>query len=548
VKIGPYELLGEIGRGAAGTVFKAHGPRGEVAIKLLRTPGAEARARFERERRLLASLGEEDGFVPIVDGGEWAHGPYLVMPLLSGGTLRARLERGPLAVEETLELGRALARALAHAHSKGIVHRDLKPENVLFTSTGEPRIADLGLAKHFAVLSPADRSVSLSRTGEIRGTAGYMAPEQMRDAKTVGPPADVFALGAILYECLAGVPAFHGESPLEVIAKIESSEKAPLRSLRPETPRWLEIVVARALAHAEAARFPDGRALGLVLEPPRRRSLALAGTAAAVVLVAALGAALAFGGAPPPRAVPPAPNPPARPAPLAPAPVPAPSPDPAAGFERASKRFAANDLEGALSDLDQLLEERPDDAKALAFRSQVRLHRRDLEGALADAERAVALAPRGALGWANRGAARLVKEDCDGAIADLTQAIALDPGRAEFYADRATAHIRNHENDEGLADATRAVELDPRLARPWSERGLLRLQRGDLDGSIEDSTRALAIEDRLAQAWFTRGLARSKKGDRKGAIADLERCIALDPKQVARPLVEELKAQEAQEH
>src|SRR5205814_777632 len=103
------------------------------------------------------------------------------------------------------------------AHRLGLVHRDLKPENVLFGVDGEPLVADLGLAKHF----DAARSAALSETGQFRGTAGYMAPEQMRDSKGVGPPADVFALGAVLHECLAGTPAFRGATLLEVISAAE---------------------------------------------------------------------------------------------------------------------------------------------------------------------------------------------------------------------------------------------------------------------------------------------------------------------------------------
>src|SRR5205807_2520389 len=195
MNLGPYEVLGELGRGGMGVVLRARGANGEVAIKLLPARWAVDRARFERERRLLAALGEADGFVPLLDAGESPHGAWFVMPLIGGGTLRERLGRGPLTVMETVELGRILATAVGAAHARGIVHRDLKPENVLFTKDGRALVSDLGLAKHYDLDAPGSgRSVSLSKTGETRGTVGYMAPEQLDDAKNAGPQADVFAL------------------------------------------------------------------------------------------------------------------------------------------------------------------------------------------------------------------------------------------------------------------------------------------------------------------------------------------------------------------
>src|SRR5207248_3143035 len=137
---------------------------------------------------------------------------YIVMPLLAGGTLRDRLRSGALGIEESVDLVQKLAAAAGRAHARGIVHRDLKPDNVLFTAGGEPLVADLGLAKHFRHDSPgASRSVEVSRDGVIRGTAGYMAPELIRSPGSASPASDVYALGAILYECLAGRPAFEAD-------------------------------------------------------------------------------------------------------------------------------------------------------------------------------------------------------------------------------------------------------------------------------------------------------------------------------------------------
>ncbi len=265
MKLGPYELEGGIGQGGAGLVYRAKGPDGRaVAIKLLRRHDEAALARFERERRLQAELGEEDGFVPLVDWGVSPRGPYLVMPFVPGGTLRARLERGRLGVRETAELGLALASALGAARAVGVAHRDLKPENVLFAADGTALIADLGLAKHFE--RDADESLSVSRSGAFTGTAGYAAPEQVADAKNVGPRADVFALGAILWECLAGEPAFVADGLMALLRRVVDGPPAPLASKRPDVPVWLVGVIETALALDPARRFADGDAFAAALE------------------------------------------------------------------------------------------------------------------------------------------------------------------------------------------------------------------------------------------------------------------------------------------
>jgi serine/threonine-protein kinase len=326
-KVGPYEILGELGRGGMGSVLRARAPDGRiVAVKLLMRPDPQALARFERERRLLRLLGEAEGFVAMLDAGDTPHGPFYVMPLLSGGTLRKRLEDKPLPIDDVIALGIALATALGRAHEKGIIHRDLKPENVLFDAAGEdssaagagggrvapigsiagrPLIADLGIAKHFRRdVSGASQSIALTRGGEIAGSAGYMAPEQI-ESMDVGPPADVFALGAILWECLAGVPAFVGDSFHAVMAKVASGQVSSVRDFRPETPRWLHAVIVHALRRDPAKRFRDGADLARALAEGERRwwrAMLLRGAAVtSAVAVAAVAIGLATRSGPPPR-------------------------------------------------------------------------------------------------------------------------------------------------------------------------------------------------------------------------------------------------------
>jgi WD40 repeat protein len=305
VKIGPYEILGEIGRGGMGAVFRGRAPDGrDVAVKVLLQAQGTALERFGRERRLLDELREEQGFVPLLDFGTLPSGPFIVMPFVGGGTLRDRLHQGPLAIDETVALGLLLAKALGQAHARGIVHRDLKPENVLFTTDGKPLVTDLGLAKHFRHDDGA-KSVSLSKTGVMVGTAGYMPPEQLNDAKSVGPPADVFALGAMLYECLTGHEAWEGDSEQERVMNVIDGNLVPVRNLRADTPRWLAAVIERALARTPEQRFADGAALASALAAreetgSRGRGLLVAGVAVAGLAVAGVAAVLHARGSPAP--------------------------------------------------------------------------------------------------------------------------------------------------------------------------------------------------------------------------------------------------------
>lgn len=256
-RLGKYTLGQQVGAGGFGSVFQAFAPDGsEVALKVLTsevTP--ETLARFDQEVRLQKSFGAGGGFVPVLDSGIAQGVPYLVMPLLRGGTLADHLARGPLDVEATLALGLTLSESLARAHACGVVHRDLKPANILSGPQGSPLIADLGVAKFFRRAEGAGgQSLGLSRAKESRGTYAYMPPEQFADARSVGPPADVFALGVVLYECLAGESPFPSDSIHARLAAALAGRIKPLKTLCPAAPGWLCQTVERALSPAPEAR------------------------------------------------------------------------------------------------------------------------------------------------------------------------------------------------------------------------------------------------------------------------------------------------------
>ncbi|HZU34528.1 MAG TPA: serine/threonine-protein kinase, partial [Gemmataceae bacterium] len=213
-----YAIVDTIDQGGMGIVYRARQQKlGRlVALKMtLAGPHVrpEQRARFVREAEAMARL-QHPNIVSIYEVGEHAGRLFFAMELLEGGSLARKLQTTLLPAREAAELLRTIARAVQHGHERGIVHRDLKPGNILLTGDGTPKISDFGLARllYDAQRDPPTQS---TQSGAVLGTASYMAPEQATGAKDVGPHADVYALGAILYEMLTGRPPFRGETTLD---------------------------------------------------------------------------------------------------------------------------------------------------------------------------------------------------------------------------------------------------------------------------------------------------------------------------------------------
>lgn len=257
-RIAHFEILGLVGTGGMGEVYRARDTRlgREVAIKVLPPATVEdeiARARLLREARMACRL-NHPGICTIYDVGESEGRAYIAMELVEGRSLDAVLAGGPLPVEQVRSFGRQLAEALAHAHEHGVVHRDLKSANVVVTATGRVKVLDFGLAKPLAGEEPeaaATRSQpSLTAAGTLAGTLAYMAPEQLR-GRPADERSDIWALGVVLYEMLAGTRPFRGDTGYELSAAI-LNEPAP--ALPGTVPPALAAVVGRCLA-----RDPDGR-------------------------------------------------------------------------------------------------------------------------------------------------------------------------------------------------------------------------------------------------------------------------------------------------
>jgi WD40 repeat protein/predicted Ser/Thr protein kinase len=256
---GDYLLLDRLGEGGMGVVYAArHLPSNRpVALKLLRAPGVPA-ARFLAEAVAVAAL-EHPHIVPLYDSGEQDGTPYLAMKLLPGGSLAERLsEQGPPPPREAARLIATVARAVQHAHDRGVLHRDLKPANILLDGDGAPHLADFGLAK----LAEAPRA--LTQTRALLGTPAYLAPEIARlGARAATTAADVYGLGAVLYELLAGRPPFEEADHAVLLRRIAEEAPPPLPA---GVPRDLAVICGKALAKEPARRYATAAALAEDLE------------------------------------------------------------------------------------------------------------------------------------------------------------------------------------------------------------------------------------------------------------------------------------------
>jgi hypothetical protein len=260
LEIPGYEILGELGRGGMGIVTRARQQSlGRlVALKMIRAGSSatsEELARFRREAEAVARL-QHPHIVQIYTVGEVDGCPFLELELCPGGTLAQLLTRKSFSPREAAQLIEVLAGAVQHAHDRGVVHRDLKPSNILVAGDGTFKLTDFSLARML------DDSLGHTLTGLVLGTPSYMSPEQARGkSREIGPAADVYGLGAVLYELLTGRPPFPSGGALDTVQRVLTEEPTPPRHLATGIPRDLETVCLKCLEKEARHRYPNARDL-----------------------------------------------------------------------------------------------------------------------------------------------------------------------------------------------------------------------------------------------------------------------------------------------
>ncbi len=267
-----YRIDRPLGRGGMGALYVATHLRVErpVAVKVLHAAFADhdlALARFYREARAMARI-RSPYVVQVLDALRTEDGrPCLVVELVDGEDLQARLRGGRLEPDEALEIAEQLCRGLEAAHAAGVVHRDLKPSNVLIDAAGVAKVVDFGVAH-------LDGDAQLTQSGTVVGTPAYMAPEQVRGSATVDARADVYGLGAVMYCALTGRAPYEGTAPTEILSQVLDSSPPPPRTLRPDLPADVESWLMRAMSRDPATRFESAREMGEAARRLRMRRAA----------------------------------------------------------------------------------------------------------------------------------------------------------------------------------------------------------------------------------------------------------------------------------
>jgi eukaryotic-like serine/threonine-protein kinase len=591
-QLGQYQILGEIARGGMGVVYRARDPGlgREVAIKVVMILGADpatAALRFKREALAAARLRHPNVVGVHGTGRTPNRQPYLVMDLVQGESLGARLRRaGPLSSSEAAALLLDLARAIAYAHDQQVLHRDLKPDNVLL-GPGGPVLTDFGLAQIL------DHDTRLTVSGEVMGTPAYMAPEQA-NAQPSEVTTDIYGLGATLYAALTGGPPFRTDGLLQTLAAVTGDAPAAIRSLRPEVDPALEAICMRCLEKDPAARYPTAGALvdalaALGSEPApgggRRPARVVQGVGAVALLGVGFLAAWSLprsaepaGVAEPARVAEPAePAEPAQPAGPAQAGV---SDRPQSARDALARGIDALDrgqTQDALVGFSEALAADPSWAEAYAQRAAAweQIGREDR--AESDMARALELEPRSPLiralhGWAalqrlqfqtTNGDESGRKDWVQGALDDFERALRADPEQVEALLGRGAVLALGPDPRLAHPDLARVVELDPDSARSlrraalyqttaqlveeprrlleraraldpddpvgWYLEGLLRQRMRDPRGMLEAMTEALERDPRFAKAWHRRSTAQLLIGHVEAAVEDLRRALELTP-------------------
>jgi|GEM_PF-4402387 len=530
-----YELIALLGHGSMGAVYRARRLHlaGHVAIKVLRPEllaDEQAVERFRREA-VAASQLNHPNIVTIHDFSEAKAGSpaYIVMELVEGESLRALLQiHGRPALERVVSLMRDICVGVGAAHRRQILHRDLKPDNVIVLPPDEDReretakVVDFGLAKLRDLA--ASRGHTLTQMGVALGTPYYMSPEQCRgeqlDART-----DVYSLGAMLYEMLAGGPPFTATSMASLVTKHLHEAPPPLPA-HLLIPTELEGVCRRALSKDPDQRQNDAAELGREIReavgaPVSRRPLheekkvtadvtarqpikrlstgALIGVIAVLGLVVFTGAVVYLSGRKTESdntsnsntAL--ALTTPTQPTP-SPQPITVSEAEAMSHYEKAREHDEKKEYKQAIAEFNEAIRLDPTNPRMYTGRSATYLAMRRFDLAIADCNEATSLDPTYSDAYSNRGLAYSYKGKLDQAISDLDKAISLDPAHPDAYFNRALAHISKGNYDQAIADFTKVIERNPADAEAYHRRSLVYLKKGDRASYKADHEKAEELD------------------------------------------------------
>jgi serine/threonine-protein kinase len=539
-----FTVLGRLGQGGMGIVYRAKDERLErvVALKVLPAEfeaDETKRQRFLREARVAAAV-THPNLTTVHEVGEADGRIFIAMELVEGRTLRALLSEGPLTVAKALDVMMQVATGVARAHAAGIVHRDLKPENILVGSDGHVKVLDFGLAKR------PDDALLVTGTGEgmLMGTPAYMPPEQAR-GQAVTAAADVFSLGVVLHEMLTSRRPFTGQSLPQLIRAVENDTPAVPSSINPLVPAGLDAIVTRCLAKDPAQRYADAGGLLQDLRKLDARAPvpALGGYAwrrnlgllAAVVTLGIAAGAVAWSARP--RSTAPAAAASIAASADASASVPAitewpaprtSSPEAATLYAEAmqSLRDASSDV--ARSDLERAVALDPHFAAAqlrLALYGVSASSRAEHLAAAVQARASLDARDQRLLTFAEALAADPTRRDLD-APRVLVQALPDDPEALVLAAAEQIFAVPSRETD-ALLD--RAIRLDPRFAGAESARALMAIAYGNPDDALAAAGRCLAISAHAASCLHTQAIVHTEVGDCKELEHDARQILAVDP-------------------
>jgi eukaryotic-like serine/threonine-protein kinase len=488
-----YEILEELGRGGMGVVHKARQIRTNrlVALKMIlvgRHTSVEARVRFQIEAESVARLSHPH-IVQFYEVAEHDGLPFIALEFCAGGSLKKKIAGKPQPPREAAALVEKLARAMAVAHAQGLVHRDLKPDNVLLVEGGTPKITDFGLVRRL------DNIDELTCSGLIVGTPTYMAPEQAEGrSKDVGPAADIYSLGVLLYESLTGRPPFKGVTLRQTLDMVCTQQPTPPRQLCPSVSRDLDAICMKCMQkepsnrYATATDLADDLARFLRGEPISIRPIGIVErstkwarrrpTTAALMVLSLLATVSLVCGETYFNA---------RRADLG-------------GQQSLELRMEKTSEEQAAQSHARLQAEQ-------TLRQNARQSDNQLDEAIAACRKAIDLDPKLALTHNNLGLALQANNQLDEAIKEFRAAIDLDRSYASPHNNLGNA-LRDHkEADEAIAEYRKAINLNPKYAHAHNNLGTALIDKNQLDEAIAEYRKAIELDPKLAKPPHSFGIA-----------------------------------------